>query len=235
MSVSLPSGGVVLALAICVSGSAARAATPAAAPAWSTPLRVRRESIPSLLLLIALPRRTVAGSVQPKSARRHPLTESLRAAGGLANPFALRVEQRLPGDDPGDPLTEDVDLDSGLERDLGRQVCVGDRVFDGVAVTAARDPAEDLAADPNRLVAEGDRARILEDQAPQPPRRLGGALRFERVAAEELALRLDAEAQPRLVGGLVGGDVGCPDAVALLQAQRVDRPVAAGVQAVSAA
>jgi len=55
----------------------------------------------------------------------------------------------------------------------------------------------------------------------------------QRLAAEELALvELDREAEARLERVLVGRDVGAPDAVALLQPQRVDRAVAAGDEAV---
>ena len=44
---------------------------------------------------------------------------------------------------------------------------------------------------------------------------------------------LMAKPRPGLVGGFLGGDVGTPDAVALLEPQRVDRGVAARDEAVS--
>ena len=47
---------------------------------------------------------------------------------------------------------------------LGRQVGVGDRAPDGVAVAAGGHAARDLAADPHRLVAERDRARVGEQR-----------------------------------------------------------------------
>src|SRR6188768_1676005 len=106
------------------------------------------------------------------STPRAPSTSSpaccRRRCGWPLRPDALasRVEERLGGDLALDPAAEDLDLDrrSGLAA-IGRQVGVGDRAFDGVAVAAAGDPAGDPAADADRLVAEGDRARILQGQA----------------------------------------------------------------------
>ena len=119
---------------------------------------------------------------------------------------------------------------------VGRQVGIGDRALDGEAVAAARHPADDRAPDPDRLVAQADRARIVEDQAAQPLARPGGPGRDQGVPADELARRpvrpveADGEAEAGFVGRLVGGDVARPDPVALLEAQGVDRPVAAGAR-----
>ena len=126
---------------------------------------------------------------------------------------------------PPDPRPEDVDLDRRADLDLRREIGVGDRALDRVAVAAARDPAADALSDPHRLVAEHDRARVLEHQAPQPPARLGPG---QRVRADERLVRAHAEPEPALERSLVGRDVGRPHAVALLEPQRVDRPVAAG-------
>ena len=123
---------------------------------------------------------------------------------GLAgpDPLALRVEQRLGRDLARDPLAEDLDLDRGPGLGaLRRQVGVGDRALDRVAVAAGGHPAGDLAADPHRLVAERDRARVGERQAAEPrprPRLLG---LDQRLAADEAALlvELHAEADPALV------------------------------------
>ena len=69
--------------------------------------------------------------------------------------------------------------------------------------------------------------RIGEDEAGQQPlRRARGE---QRLAADEtLLVELDGKAEPRLVRVVVGRDVGAPDAIALLEAHRVDRAVAAG-------
>src|SRR5207244_12481026 len=97
-----------------------------------------------------------------------------------------------------------------------------------LAVAAARHAAGDLAAGPHRLRAERDRPRILEHEAREPPRWLGTA-RDQRLPPDELALvELDREAEPGVIGRLVRRHVRAPDPVALLQAQRVDRPIAAG-------
>src|SRR5215213_6749845 len=144
--------------------------------------------------------------------------------------LALRVEERLPCDFALDPAAEDLDLYRRPRLVLGRQVGVGDRALDGVAVAAARRPADNLAADADRLVAEGDRARVVEGEAAQARARPvlpGGEDRLFADEADRL-VEFEAEADAALVGGLVRGDVGAPDAVALLQSQAVDRPVAAG-------
>src|SRR6476620_1317281 len=155
----------------------------------------------------------------------HRLTKSPLGPDALA----LGVEERLRRDLALDPAAEDLDLYRGPRLVLGRQVGVGDRALDGVAVAAARHPADDLAADADRLVAERDRARVGEGEAAQARARpvfLGGK---DRVFADEpdRLVELDAEADAAFVGGLVRGDVGAPDPVALLQAEAVDRPIAA--------
>src|SRR6185503_6403174 len=144
--------------------------------------------------------------------------------------LALGVEERLGRDLALDPAAEDLDLDPGPRLVLGRQVGVGDRALDRVAVAGARYPADDLAADPHRLVAEGDRARVGEGEAAQALARPGFPRGEDRLFADEAdrLVELDAEADAALVGGLVRGDVGAPDPVALLEPEAVDRPVAAG-------
>ena len=142
------------------------------------------------------------------------------------------IEQRLGGHLAVDPVAEHLDGDRRAGRGvLGRQVGVGDRAPDGVAVAARGHAPRDPAAHPHGLVAEGDRARVLEQQAAQPP---GRRAAVERRAAEELLVELHAEAEPGLVGRLVGRHVRAPHAIALLQPQRVDRAVAAGAQPVRA-
>ena len=136
---------------------------------------------------------------------------------------------------PADPVAEHLDLDrrAGLGA-VGGDVGVRDRALDGVAVAAARHAADDLAVDPHGLRAEGDGARVVEDEAGEAT--LGLLPLEQRLAADELALvELDREPEPGLVGRVLGRDVGAPDAVALLEAAGVDRPVAAGDEAVPAA
>ncbi len=77
-----------------------------------------------------------------------------------------------------------------------RHVGVGDRARDRVAVAARRDAARDVAADPHRLVAQRDRARVLEHQAAQPP--LPPAAR-RAPRGRRTPCRRAREAQPRLV------------------------------------
>ena len=76
--------------------------------------------------------------------------------------------------------------------------------------------------------------RVVEDEAAQPLARTGGLGRHQRVAPDEIDLLVerDREPEPRLVRRLVRRDVARPDAVALLDPQRVDRAIAAGDHAV---
>src|SRR3954447_15405675 len=144
-----------------------------------------------------------------------------------ANAFAGRVVQRLGGHLAMSPLAEDVHLDRLAHLAAGRQPRVGDRAADSVAIAAGRDAPADLSTDANRLVAERDRTWVVEDEAAQCAAWRG----VERVAPDVVLVALDAEPQPDLERVDVRRDVGCPDAVALLEAQRVDRPVPAGDQA----
>src|SRR3954451_19489281 len=141
--------------------------------------------------------------------------------------FAGRVVQRLGRDLAAHPLAEDVHLDRLADLDSGRQPRVGDRAADRVAVAAGRDAPADLPTDANRLVAQRDRTWVVEDEAAQCAARRG----VERVASDVVLVAFDAEPQPGLERVDVRRDVGRPDAVALLEAQRVDRPVTAGDEA----
>src|SRR5207253_5929523 len=78
------------------------------------------------------------------------------------------------------------------------------------------------------LRAQGDGPGVVEDKACQL--RAGRRVTFlqQRGPADELALvELDAETEAGLIGIGFGGDVRAPDAIALLEAQRVDSLVSA--------
>ena len=108
----------------------------------------------------------------------------------------------------------------------GGQIGVGDRALDRVAVAAARDAASDGAVDAHGLRAERDGARVGEDEAAEAPLRLP---RHDESASRPMKSPLSsftAKPRPASNGRVVGRDVGAPDAVALLEAQRVDRLVA---------
>src|SRR5206468_8668594 len=145
----------------------------------------------------------------------------------------LRVVQRLAGHAAADPRAEDVDHDWRVDRNLGRDVGVGDRALHRVAVAAARHAADDLAADAHRLRAQNHRARLVEDQTCEARLRRRLAFLDEGVPPNELALvELDAEAEPRRVGVDLGTDIRAPDAVSLLETQRIDSLVPAGSEVV---
>src|SRR5260221_10809282 len=147
------------------------------------------------------------------------------ATAGLTSrpyPLACWIVERLGHDDAFDPFAEDLDsnLRAGRRGDA-RQICVGDRLPDRVAVATACHAADELTSDADRLRAERDRPRILERHAAESRRGLL-ATRNERVAPDELLVELHRKAQPRLVGRLVCRDVGAPYPLRLLRPQRVD-------------
>jgi hypothetical protein len=140
--------------------------------------------------------------------------------------IAGRVKQRFAHHGAADPHAERVYLHGGALVDARREIGVGDRALDGVAVAAARHPPDGLAADAHGLVAEYDRPRILERDRSQPP--LGLA---EGARADEVLVLANTESEPGFERGVIGRDVSSPHAVALLESQRVDRTIAAGDQA----
>ena len=85
------------------------------------------------------------------------------------------------------PNTSTLTAVPGLDS-VGRQVGVRDRLCDGVAVAARRDPADDRAAvaEPHRLAAQRHRPRVVEHQAAQPR---AGAVRPLRSRAATSASR----------------------------------------------
>ena len=117
---------------------------------------------------------------------------------------------------------------------LGGQVRVRDRRADRVAVAAARHAADERVADADGLRAERDRAGVGEGQAAEPPLGLPAAASASRPTNGAL-VELHREPEPRLERRVLGGDVRAPDAVALLEAERVDRLVAARDEPVLAA
>ena len=126
---------------------------------------------------------------------------------------------------------EDVDLATRPDRGLvRREVGVGDGALDGEAVATRRDAADDLAVDPDGLVAEGDRPGVVEDEAAKALPGAGRLRRDERFAAEEVRALVEPrrEAEPGLVWRLLRGDVARPDAIALLDPQGIDRSIPRG-------
>ena len=107
-------------------------------------------------------------------------------------------------------------------------------LLDGIAVPTARHATDGLTLDPDGLRAERDGAWVFECEAAQHAFRLAAI--EERVAADEVALvELDGEAEPRLERRVLGRDVRAPHPISLLEAQRVDRLVAARDESVLAA
>ena len=129
-----------------------------------------------------------------------------------------------------DPFAERFDLhgmaDVGA---IGGNVRVGDRPTDAVSVATARHAPDDVAVDPNRFGSECDDEGVGEHDRAQSPVDARRFRRDERVPADEgrRLVEPNREAETRFVRVVFGGHVGAPDPVALLDAQRVDRAVAA--------
>src|SRR5262245_53770410 len=108
-----------------------------------------------------------SGPNDPVEAEPALTRDSPRSSPPDSRPFG--IPQRLAGDLEPDPLAEDLDLAPRPDRRLlGRNVREGDRLLDREPVAAARHPPDDRAIDPDRLVAERHRSRVVEDQAAQP-------------------------------------------------------------------
>ena len=91
-----------------------------------------------------------------------------RASG--PDPRALRVVERLGRDLRADPLAEDLHLATLADlRAAGGQVAVGDAPRHRVPVAAGGDATDHLAVDPDRLIAQRHRLRVIQHQAAQPP------------------------------------------------------------------
>src|SRR5204862_7931929 len=105
------------------------------------------------------------------------------------DPLAGRVIERLADDLEADPVAKDRDVATRPDRRLvRRQVGIRDRSIDGEPIPTGRDPANDLAADPDRLVAKADRPRIVTPETAQPLARPGRLGRDQGVAPDELDL-----------------------------------------------
>src|SRR5438105_3604800 len=74
---------------------------------------------------------------------------------------------------------------------------------------ARSDAADQLSLAKHRLVVEQQRRRVFEDELREPPPRAGFPLAQQGFAADEIAALVNfyGEAQPRLVGRVLLGDV----------------------------
>src|SRR6478736_2929091 len=145
----------------------------------------------------------------------------------------LRVDQRLCGDRGSDASTEVVDLDAVADAQRGRQPGVGDRPADGVPEFGARDIPGGPVVHVHRFRAQNHAAAVVDGQAGQPAGDRVVAHAGQRVPTDEgLLARADREAQAGLVRVVLGGHVGTPGPVTLLQPQTVERGPAGGDDAV---
>ena len=113
-------------------------------------------------------------------------------------------------------------------RELRRHIAERDRLLDVVAVPARRHPADDLAVVPDRLVADdvGWRVRIrLDDHRHEAPRRsTGGHLGLVGRPTDEVVVEPEVARDPGLGRRVDRPVLAEPRPVALLQAERHQRP-----------
>src|SRR5215831_11042122 len=160
-------------------------------------------------------------------------TVSIRISDTSPDLLTPGIVQRLPADDSDDGLAEELhgQVRAGPGRG-DRDVAVRDGCADRVAVAAARHPADRKPVVHDRLAAERDHARVGQGETGKLLRQPFGLLPDERLSSDEVALvEPDAEAEPGLERRVLRRDLRAPVAVALLEPERIDRPVAAGAQA----
>ena len=90
-----------------------------------------------------------------------------------------------------------------------------------MTVGGGRHLAHRLAVAQDQLLAEGDGVRVLEGELDEAAGDSRNFLAQKRLAADEIdaLVQSDGEAEPGLVGGVIGGHVGAPGAIALLHAK----------------
>src|SRR5438034_9629577 len=161
-----------------------------------------------------------------------------RGSSGLdsgSNSSSGGIEEWLVRDMARNPAAEYLDLNRRTGRRAPGHVRVCDRTSHRVAEASAGD-ATGVASDPDGLGSERNRSRVIQHQAGQPGRGRRFASSQQRPAPGELAfVQLDAKAKARLKRVGLRTDVRAPNAVSLLESQRIDSLVAAGDEAMIAA
>src|SRR5262245_24639741 len=116
-------------------------------------------------------------------------TVSIRISATSPDPLSFRIVQRLAAHRGRHRVAEHVDRQPRSRRGRGdRDVAVGDRRADRVAVAAARHAPDRAALAENRLAADHDRGRIGQGQTDQLLHEPLGLLAHARLAADEVAL-----------------------------------------------
>ena len=194
--------------------------------AWSRSTRSRRKCVHARRVGLVAARRAANGQpARSQLARGGSSSESVSARIRLAG----RVVQRLARDLEADPLAEHLDLAARPDRGpVRRQVGVGDRALDREAVAARRHPADDRRRRPGPARCRGRPSAGRRGRGSAS--RLRGPAAFAATSAsrpmKSALVERDREPEARLVRRLVRRDVARPDAIALLEPERVDRPVA---------
>src|SRR5438270_6973553 len=113
-----------------------------------------------------------------------------------------------------------------------RQIPIGDTLAHAIAIASTGYTTQDTFAIEERLTTQSHGSRIIDDQATQST---CNALRFDAFQClstyEITFFKLDGKAKTRFVRIIFGVNVSAPVAIALLQAQRLDSPVAGCYQA----
>src|SRR5439155_13074441 len=139
-------------------------------------------------------------------------------------PCHLRVVQRLSDDGGRVAPAEILHLDPGTLLGMGQwQVTIDDALSDRVPVIRTGHVTDALAGGEDWFLAEHHDGRVIERHAGQLS---GDALLFdpqEGVTTDEVAfVEADRKAESRLVRVVLAVDVGAPQAVPLLQPERVE-------------
>ena len=185
----------------------------------------RYERFEVLLAAMELGRLLIEAAAEASRAR----AEQLRAHAEVA-----RVEERLGDDLAADETPEDADLDLASRLELARRAgrrrrSSARRCSRSHRSSPARrsTPSTRTGSEPSTTVRGSSRTR-------QASLRVAGLCARKRLAPDEGGLFVHAhgEAEARLKGRVGRRDVASPDAVALLETQRLDRLVTAGDEAV---
>ena len=179
------------------------------------------EREPRVELRRRTPRRSSARPGRPVGPRRPPLTPGSARSSGRR---AARASTSKPIHSPKTSISPRVPIGAS-----GGQVGVGDRALDGVAVAAATSPGR--RSSPSIRTGSLPRQTERGSSRTRQRSRLRGPAAFAATSASRPMKSTplsSATANPRpgLERRLVGRDVARPDAVALLEPERVDRPIA---------
>jgi hypothetical protein len=162
--------------------------------------------------------------------RTEPSGSGPGAPGSRPDPLVRRVPERLANRLEPDPLPEDVDLAARPDRQVRRQVGVGDRALRRRSRSRPRSPGRRSGPRRGRARCRGQTdPQVVEDETAQPLPRTGGFAARRASRPMNSASLSSATANPRPASKGVSSGVMSVDQnpVALLEPEGVDGAVAA--------